>query len=144
VDGALDSGAAAERFARMVCALGGPADFLERCDDYLPQAPVIAPVRLPAAGYLSAVDTRAIGNAVIELGGGRRALDDVLDLSVGYTGILPVGSRVARGQPVAMVHAASREAAATAAKRYAAACSIGESPPQERQVVYRRLLPSPA
>jgi thymidine phosphorylase len=50
---ALDSGAAAERFARMVAALGGPADLMERPNTYLAAAPVVVPVPAPRAGVLA-------------------------------------------------------------------------------------------
>src|SRR3546814_1023130 len=70
-DLAIDSGRAAERFGAMVAALGGPTDFLERAHDLLPRAPIRRPVQAKAAGVLSACDTRAVGLAVIALGGGR-------------------------------------------------------------------------
>src|SRR5262245_10675547 len=82
---ALTSGKAAEVFGRMVAALGGPTDFLERSDHYLPAAPVTAPVPPSRDGYLKGVDARAVGNALIKLGGGRQRADDKLDLSVGFT-----------------------------------------------------------
>ena len=91
----------------MVAALGGPADFLERTDDYLPSAAVTLPVPPPHDGYLAAVDARALGNAIIQLGGGRRRADDKLDLSVGFTDIAAIGTAVDRGRPLAVVHAVS-------------------------------------
>ena len=86
-DRAVTSGKAAEVFSRMVAALGGPADFIERTDHHLPSAPMTLPVPSLHDGYLAAVDARALGNAIIELGGGRRRADDKLDLSVGFTDI---------------------------------------------------------
>ncbi len=59
---ALASGRAAERFARMVAALGGPADLLERPAASLPAAPVRR--RVEAAGTVAAVATRDLGLAV--------------------------------------------------------------------------------
>ena len=75
---ALDSGAAAERFERMVAALGGPTDILSGVDRILPKAAADARRAAPArSGYVVAIDTRAVGLAVVELGGGRaRASDD--------------------------------------------------------------------
>ena len=70
---ALASGAAAERFARMVRGLGGPADLLERHAASSAAAPLIVrAVHPPQAGRVHAVDARALGLAVVELGGGRR------------------------------------------------------------------------
>ncbi|HET9483635.1 MAG TPA: thymidine phosphorylase, partial [Xanthomonadales bacterium] len=68
---ALASGAAAERFERMVGALGGPRDLLTRPHAYLEQAPVRREVRAGSDGYVVAIDVRALGRVVVDLGGGR-------------------------------------------------------------------------
>jgi thymidine phosphorylase len=141
VDQAVTSGRAAEVFGRMVAALGGPADFLERADHYLPHAPVMRPALPPEQGYLAAVDARALGNAIIELGGGRRRTTDQLDLSVGFTDIAPIGSPVDRSHPLAMVHAASEADAARAIENVRAACTIKAAPPPPRPVIYETLGP---
>ncbi len=138
---ALTSGKAAEVFGRMVAALGGPSDFLERHERYLPAAPVTRPVPPPQPGYLSAVNARAVGNAIIELGGGRRRADDELDLSVGFTDVAPIGAAVDNARPLAMVHAASEERAQQAVQSLQRACTIGESPPLRRPVVYETMRP---
>jgi thymidine phosphorylase len=143
-DRAVTSGKAAEIFGRMVAALGGPADFLERPDDYLPAAPVTRPVRAPRAGYLAGVDARALGNAIIELGGGRRRADDKLDLSVGFTEVVPTGAAVDRARPLALVHAATEADAQRAIDNLSAACTITSSPPPSRPVICETLVPDHA
>ncbi len=136
---AVTSGKAAEVFGRMVAALGGPADFLERPDHYLPLAPVTSSVPPAEDGYLAAVDARVLGNAVIELGGGRRRADDKLDLSVGFTDIAPIGTAVDHGRPLALVHAASEADAQRAIRNMRSACTITPSPPPPRPVIYETL-----
>jgi thymidine phosphorylase len=100
---ALDSGAAAERFARMVAGLGGPADVL--ATPGLPAAAVVRDAGCREAGFIAAVDTRALGMAVVALGGGRRRSGDGIDPSVGLSDLLPVGARVEAGMPLGRVHA---------------------------------------
>jgi thymidine phosphorylase len=136
VEHALVSGQAAERFGRMVAGLGGPADFVERFDAYLPKAEVTLPVTAETRGYLASVDTFAVGNAVIVLGGGRQQLTDRLDLSVGFADIVPIGSEVDVDTPLATVHAASKEAARQGADLLRRACRIADRPPALRPVVY--------
>ena len=114
---ALDGGMAAERFARMVAALGGPPDFIERMDHYLPSAPVRLAVTADEAGTVAAIDTRAVGLAVVALGGGRTRPQDAVDHAVGLTELAGLGDRLERGQPLAVVHARSEAAAAEAALR---------------------------
>jgi thymidine phosphorylase len=136
---ALASGKAAEVFGRMVAALGGPKDFLERSAHYLRAAPVTVPVPAAEKGYLAAVDARAVGNAIIELGGGRRRADDKLDLSVGFTDIVPIGTAVDRGQPLAVVHAATDADARRAIEQMRAASTIAPQRPSPRPVIYETL-----
>jgi thymidine phosphorylase len=128
----LDSGAAAERFGRMVAAQGGPADFVETWQAHLPVAPVLKPVPARAAGRVTAIDGEALGLAVVALGSGRRVESDRIDPAVGLAGLLPLGAEVGASDPVALIHAATEEAAEAAADRIAAAYTIGaegEAPP---------------
>jgi thymidine phosphorylase len=124
---ALASGEAAERFSRMVASLGGPADFLERPRDHLARAPVTTDVPAPASGTVTAIDTRAVGFAVVALGGGRTAPGQSIDPAVGFDWLLPRGARVERGEPIARVHAADEARAAEAVVALQRAFTIGEN-----------------
>ena len=132
-DDAVTSGRAAEIFGNMVEALGGPADLIENSANYLAQAPVVRPVH--ANGYLTKVNTRAVGNAIIELGGGRHAVGEALNLSVGLTDVAPIGTRLDTETPLAVVHAASDEDASMAKQLLLDACEVGETPPPETPVI---------
>lgn len=124
---ALDSGAAAERFARMVAALGGPADLLEQPQASLAPAPVTLAVPAPRSGRLVAMDTREIGLLVLELGGGRQRAGDPIDPRVGLSQVLGLGSPVVRGEAMARVHAADPASAERAIHRIQAACVFAEA-----------------
>ena len=127
---ALESGAAAEIFARMVRALGGPADFMDKPDAYLVAAPVIRPVLAPQAGYLAACETRDVGIAVLELGGGRKRPQDGIDHRVGFTDVKPLGTHLEKGEPLAVIHAADEASANAGTARLLAAYRIGEAAPE--------------
>jgi thymidine phosphorylase len=133
----ITSGTAAERFARMVASLGGPADFLERPGAYLASAPVVIDVPAPRDGIVSGIDTRAIGFAVVTLGGGRTAPERAVNPAVGFDRLLPVGTRVRGGDSLARVHAAGADAAQAAAATVKAAFSIGERAPDAPPLVER-------
>jgi thymidine phosphorylase len=137
---ALSSGRAMESFARMVHALGGPADFCRRPEAYLPKAPVILEIPAPAAGYLAACDARTLGLAVVDMGGGRRKTTDTIDHSVGFDHILPLGSAVEKGQPIARVHAASHEQAKRAGEVLLASYTIAASAPEPSPVIIERIV----
>jgi thymidine phosphorylase len=129
---ALDNGAAAERFAAMVAELGGPADLLEAPDRHLRTAAVTVEAEPAEPGVVSAVDVRAVGLAVVGLGGGRRREDDPVDHSVGLTHVAAPGEEVAPGgRPLAVVHAADLEAAARAKQALRAAYELNDGAPKE-------------
>ena len=136
---ALASGVAAEIFARMVHALGGPADFMEKPEAYLVKAPVILPVPIVESGFLSACETRDVGLAVLELGGGRKRPQDSVDHRVGFTDLLPLGTRVEKGQSFAFVHAADEEAAQNAVSALQAAYRVSADVPAERPAILTRI-----
>ena len=139
---ALDSGAAAERFARMVAALGGPADLLEHPARHLPRAPVQHAVCADAEGTVEFVDVRELGECVVDLGGGRRTPDAAIDHAVGLADVRRSGERVARGDVLAIVHARGITDAEAMAARVRAAFRLGAAVPAQNPLW--RWLPEPA
>lgn len=134
----LADGRAAEKFAAMVTALGGPSDLLERPDAHLPQAAVVRPVHPPMPGVVTAIDTRALGLAVIELGGGRQRVSDPIDHAVGLDAVAGLGDPVGDLRPIALVHARTSEDAERAADAVRRAVTVGDTPPPVRPVVIER------
>lgn len=139
---AFESGSAAEKFGQMVSALGGPADFLEKAELYLPKAPVVAPVYAQHDGVVTQVDARAVGVCVVALGGGRTAAADVIDHSVGLTSLAGVGNAVDADAPLAIVHAKSEADAETAAAALRDAYTVGSAGDVvDRESVVDRIAP---
>src|SRR5580704_6422871 len=136
---ALDSGAAAERFERMVAALGGPKDFLSKAHAALPRAPVLVDAMPQAHGFVVAIDVRSIGLAVVELGGGRARASDTIDPSVGLAELQPIGAEVGPEAPLARVHARSGDEAEAAARRLRAAYSLSDAKPTLADPVVARI-----
>jgi thymidine phosphorylase len=137
----LDSGEAAERFSRMVAALGGPADLIERPDAYLEAAPIVIPAPALEAGFATSVDARTLGLAVVSLGGGRRRPQDAIDFAVGLTDLVELGDAIAIGQPLAMVHARTQEGAEQAVREVQQAYQIGAVKPAAEPMIYRTIRP---
>jgi thymidine phosphorylase len=124
----LDTGAAAERFDRMVSALGGPVNFLSSYRSHLDVAPLVRPVHADRHGSVSSIHTRDLGLAVIELGGGRRVAADKIDHRVGLSKLLGKGSRADAGTPLCLVHAADEASFEKAAAIVKAAYVMGDAP----------------
>lgn len=136
---ALDSGKAAEVFGRMVAALGGPHDFVSACRRHLPEAPVVRAVPARADGYVTGIDTRAVGVAVVALGGGRVRPGDAVDPAVGISGLAPVAAELRSGDPIAMVHARDEASAAAAIAAVQGAYALGDRRPPRRKAVLRHV-----
>jgi thymidine phosphorylase len=133
---ALSSGAAAEHFAAMVRELGGPADLLESPGSHLAQAPVTIAAEPDEPGTVGRVDVRAVGLAVVALGGGRTRETDRVDHAVGLTEVAAPGEEVEPGgRPLALVHAAGEEAAREAAASLRAAYTLGDAGPPPHPVL---------
>ncbi|MEH0742763.1 thymidine phosphorylase [Vibrio cholerae] len=121
----LDNGKAAECFGKMVAGLGGPADFVENYEQYLEKADIIKPVYAQESGVVSAMDTRAIGMAVVAMGGGRRVASDKIDYAVGFDQFIRLGEIASREQPLAVIHARNEAQWEEAAQALRSAIKIG-------------------
>jgi thymidine phosphorylase len=135
----LDSGAAAERFGRMVAELGGPADFMERPGEHLAAAPLVRPVEPERAGVVQAMDCRAVGLVVTGLGGNRAKESDVIDPPVGLSQIAGVGANVGPDRPLAVVHARDQAGSEAAERALRAAVRVGDGAPEARPAVAGRI-----
>jgi thymidine phosphorylase len=134
---AVTSGRAAEIFARMVTVMGGPSDLMERYENHLAAAAVIRPVY--ASGILTELKTRDIGNAIIELGGGRREVGEKLDFSVGFSEFAPLGTELSKHRPLAIIHAANEADADRAQENLLNACRMGDKA-VEKEAVIKQIL----
>ena len=135
----LDNGDAAEVFGRMVAGLGGPEDFMEKYDSYLPSAKIIKPVYLDAHGYVASMNTREVGMAVVQLGGGRKVATDSIDYSVGISDICKLGDTIDAETPIAVIHANDEATWEQAAAMLQKAIMLSDSKPDENPCIYQRV-----
>ena len=135
----LDSGAAVERFSKMVRLLGGPGDLVDRPDAYLEKAPIVIDLLASRSGFVTAFDTRALGLAVVALGGGRLRSDQVIDPAVGFSSIVEMGSRIESGEPLLQIHARTAETAALAADMVKSAIVIEDLQRTLPPLVWQRI-----
>ena len=135
---ALADGRAADIFGRLVHALGGPSDFIERMDHHLPKTDLVRPVHAAQSGPVAAVDTRGLGLAVVALGGGRTRPQDGVDHAVGLTGLAAIGEAVSADRPLCFVHARSEADFAEAERMVRQAYRIGDAAVAESPAVIDR------
>jgi len=135
----LDNGRAAEVFSRMVAAQKGPADFVDNLDRYLPAPMLSKAVYADRPGVVSAMDTRALGMAVVAMGGGRCRASDAIDYSVGLSEMAQLGDHVDGQRPLAVIHAASEAGWQEAAAAVKQAITLAEKSSPPTPVIYRRV-----
>jgi thymidine phosphorylase len=139
VEEAISSGRAAAIFARMVAALGGPADLLDKPEAHLAPAPVIRAVLPDRDAIVARIETRQVGVAVVALGGGRTRPEDSIDHAVGLTELAGLGEAVGPERPLAVVHARDVSAADSAAAAIRAAYTLSETGPEPGPLILDRI-----
>ena len=137
---ALETGAAAERFERMVAGPRRVRRISSRARmRVLPRAPILVEATPETAGFVVAIDVRAVGLAVVELGGGRARAADSIDPAVGLTELAPIGAEVGPDAPLARVHAREPDEAEAAIRRLRAAYRLDEAPLSPADPVIERI-----
>ena len=104
----VSNGKAAEKFNKMVYALGGPDNFLEKYDSHLLSSSYVGEIKANDSGSIHSIETRKLGLILIELGGGRKQINDKIDYTVGYENVISVGDNVDTSTPLLKVHASSQ------------------------------------
>lgn len=100
----IEDGSALNKFREFIEAQNGNGDVIDQ-PQLLPQAKIVMQVTAAAAGFVSAIDARQVGQASLVLGGGRETKESIIDLSVGIVLHKKVGDSVARGDILATIHA---------------------------------------
>jgi pyrimidine-nucleoside phosphorylase len=135
---ALDDGRALAMMARIIEAQGGNAAVL---DDpaILPQTDLRRVLTVERAGTVVSMDVRAIGEAAVSLGAGRRALNAPIDPAVGFHITARPGDEVQAGEPIGTVYARSESDAETAVRQLRGAIEVGEGPARPLPLIVERL-----
>ena len=135
----LNSGAALKKFSEMISLMGGPINFGQDFNRYLPEATAVIEVFAPEAGYLAQWDGRSLGNIVVKLGGGRLVETDQVDHAVGFSEIASIGTKLSKGSPILKIHATRIDHAEEAKRQVLAAFKLSDSAPKETELVLKRI-----
>ena len=135
---AVDDGSALRKLKEIVQAQGGDPRAI---DDYsrLPQARATLDVLAPGNGFVTAIDTEAVGLAAVALGAGRQRVDSIIDPAVGFTLVRKVGEPVKAGEPLVRVHYNSEGPLEDVKARLLKAYTLGPVAPAPRPLIVERL-----
>ena len=124
----IDDGSALNKLREFIRAQGGDARVADD-PDLLPTAPVVYPVKADVNGYVNHMNAEGVGFVSLHLGGGRATKESVIDPAVGVVLEKKVGDTVHPGDTLAVIHAATQEAAEAAAAELRACYTITEEKP---------------
>ena len=140
IEAVIKNGKAAEHFAKMVAELGGPADLMDNPAKYLKRAAVVKDFFPAKKGRVSAIDARAIGIGIVELGGGRATPTDGIDHAVGLTQVAQIGEETGQGaRPLATIHAKDEASWQKMAASLEAAVTVSEAANTQEQLIRHRV-----
>lgn len=142
LDYALDSGLAAEHFGRMIRALGGPTDFVERPKNHLKEANIIKPVFHERSGIIHRINTHKIGQAIHSIGKIKAKTGTAIAPSVGLTEIQVVSDTLDSRTPIAQLHASNENDWEHAAQLIRQAYQLGSSSANLTDPVIERIKPA--
>ena len=104
----VSNGLAAEKFEKMVNALGGPSDILSSYDKYLQNNSFKKEIFSKKNGWVKDIKTRDLGLILIELGGGRKQITDKINYNVGYDNVINVGNKINATQSLLTIYTDSK------------------------------------
>jgi pyrimidine-nucleoside phosphorylase len=135
---AVEDGSALRKLKEIVQAQGGDPRAI---DDYalLPRARATEDVVAPTEGFVTGIDTEAVGLAAVALGAGRQRVDSRIDPAVGFTLLRKVGEPVRAGEPVVRVHYNHEGPLPDVKQRLLAAYRFGPQSPAPRPLIVERL-----
>ena len=123
---AVDSGAAFDKFARNVAAQGGDYNVCDEPEQHLTVHSGEVRVKSPRNGFVTQIDTRSIGTALAEIGGGRVRVEDEIDHAVGYRPLARLGDETKAGDALGIIYARNETEGQQAAAQILAALTIGD------------------
>lgn len=130
---ALDSGAALGKFREWIAAQGGDIGVIDNAS--FPKASIVRPICATRGGFITKMDTAAIGEVSVVLGAGRAKAEDEIDLTAGIEILKKTGDAVRAGDMIAILHTSDEEKFADAARRYESAITIADSAPEKTPLI---------
>ena len=135
IDAAIGSGRALERFKRNIELQDGDPRVCDKPEMLLKKGLAAIAVTCDHVGYVSAIDTFAVGRAICDIGGGRTRAEDKVDHAVGYECIKKIGDRVQKGETLGIIHCRRSAQADKISELLKCAYKIGRDVPRTTELI---------
>ena len=139
INNVLSSGLAAEKFEKMVHALGGPSNILSSYENDLELNTFKIEIFSEQKGWIKKILTRDLGLILIELGGGRKQVTDKINFAVGYDNVLSVGDKADETKPLLTLYANTKEEAESVRKKIQNCFTISDNEEKKLPVIYETI-----
>ena len=130
----IENGKAYEKFKELVKNQGGDLSYIENLDKF-EKAPIIMPLISEQEGYIERLNAGIVGKSGVELGIGRKRIEDEIDPRVGITFNKKIGDKVSKGDILAYVHANSAEKAIECIENIKKAYKIGNLMIKKKNII---------
>ena len=131
----IEDKSALMKFRQWIGAQGGNVRVIDDTS-LLESAHIIKEVRAEKSGYITAMDAERIGAICVDLGGGRKTKEDVIDYAAGVIMTKKTGDFVETDEVIAYLHTNKEETIPKALVDYKEALKIGEEKPEEMKLIY--------
>ena len=136
----ITSGTAYDYFIKMAIELGAEKGIVENFIEKGPQAHHIEPIYAPREGYISSIDTRKVGLAVIIMGGGRTIPNQQINYTTGFTDFCQIGDKVDTKTPLCYVHSEDENLVSEVKSIIYNAIEITDTEPEKEPVIIKKIM----
>jgi len=138
IENVIKSGAALERFRDIIKAQDGNERVIDNYE-ILPQAKFHIRVKSPKTGYVQKIDALQIGVLSVELGCGRKTIDDKIDYSAGFIFKKKIGDKVEKGESLVEVIGQDNNKVKFVSKNLLSVFKIGAEKVKPPQLIIDRI-----
>ena len=136
IESKISSGDALERLRKNIGCQGGDQSVCDDPEKLLPSGTRVHEVKAAAAGFISSIDTLAIGNTLSEIGGGRVRAEDEIDHAIGYECVARLGDQVSEGDTIGILTCRDASQAERAGNKIAVAHAVDQTAPDLPPLVH--------
>jgi pyrimidine-nucleoside phosphorylase len=133
----IRDGSAYELMEENIYLQDGDSQILSKPEILIDDNLVKKEIRAQQTGFICEIDTKIIGKAISEIGGGRAKMDDVIDFAVGYECLKKNSDEIREGEPLGILYCRKESQANRILEKLQSAYQIGEEKPEKLDLVQK-------